>query len=216
MKKTRKLLAILLVACLTASFAPMSFADDPAPEGDAEVAEVTVTITQNEKEVIMEAQAEGTTVDVDPDKAPGSLESVNVEIPSYLRPSDSDITASTSNNSTVAAVHSSGNMQLDIKVEGDVGTAETAETPASGNGITLKNSSFSDGEGASAATTEVSIYADGNVYSNTPSGGTYGPTANGIEAKSEVVYNSKDTSFQMLQLKEMCQPLPGIQKIYIL
>ena len=53
MKKTRKLLALLLVACLTSSFAPMSFADDPAPEGDAEVAEVTVTITQNEKEVII-------------------------------------------------------------------------------------------------------------------------------------------------------------------
>ncbi len=68
MKKTRKLLAILLVACLIASFAPMSFAyDDPAPEGDAEVAEVTVTITQNEENITMKAEAEGTTVDVDPD-----------------------------------------------------------------------------------------------------------------------------------------------------
>ncbi len=125
---------------------------------------------------------------------PGSLESVNVEIPSYNNPSDSGITASTSDGyNTYADVHSSGDIKLDIKVEGDVGTAETAETPASGNGITLKNSSFSDGEGASAATTEVTIIADGNVNSIASSGGTLGPTANGIEAKSEVVYNSKDT-----------------------
>lgn len=199
MKKTRKLLAILLVACLIASFAPMSFADDPpAPaEGDpapaAEGGEATVTITQDGEKTTMVAESEGPTVVVDTPEAPGSLESVNVDISFDESSTEGKIIASTSDNNTYASVQSSGDMQLDIKVEGDVGTAETAETPASGNGITLKNFGFSDGEGASAATTEVSIYADGNVNSVASSGGMLGPTANGIEAKSEVVYNSKDT-----------------------
>ena len=196
MKKTRKLLALLLVACLIASFAPMSFADDPVQEeGDpapaAEGGEATVTITQDGEKTTMEAEAEGATVYVDPEGAEGSLESVNVDISFVDSATEGKITAFTSDDNTYASVQSPGDIQLDIKVEGDVGTAETAETPASG--ITLTNYSFSDGEGASATTNEVSIYADGNVYSNTPSGGTYGPTANGIEAKSEVVYYSKDT-----------------------
>ena len=196
MKKTRKLLAILLVACLIASFAPMSFADEPVPqdaqEPPAEGGEATVTITQDEETVTMEAEPERGMVEVTDAEATGSLEVVSVYLTTN---SDSDYTygdivAGNSEDRTLAKVDSSGDIQLDVKVNGDIGAAETAETAASGNGISLSNSNYFSGESASATTTEVTITATGNV--NATSGET-GPSTTGISALSEVQGESKNT-----------------------
>lgn len=200
MKKMRKLLALLLVACLIASFAPMSFADDPpAPaEGEpapaAEGGEATVTITQDGEKTAMEAETEGPTVTVEPKEAKGSLESVSAETTT----TDGDTKGTVSGVTQIegqaveANLQSSGDTQLTVNVDGGVGIAGTAEAPASGYGVAVNTTSYSGGGEAAAATTEVTMnITNGDIIATEArdeSSSVYG-----INAASKVNIEANDT-----------------------